>query len=79
MLSGALHVHGQKHTFKIPLYSLYIYIYTYCNNNNNILYIYIFLGVVLLPVTVSKQLFLFLNKAFTNHHHPLLQVLGQTH
>ena len=31
---------------------------------------------VLLPVTVSKQVSLFLNKAFTNHHHPLLQVLG---
>ena len=29
-----------------------------------------------LPVTVSKQLLLCLNKAFTNHHHPLLQVLG---
>ena len=26
---------------------------------------------VLLPVTVSKQLSLFLDKAFTNHHHPL--------
>ena len=30
----------------------------------------------LLPVTFSKQLSLFLDKAFTNHHHPLLQVLG---
>ena len=33
-------------------------------------------GSVLLPATVSKQLLLFLNKAFTNHHHPLLQVIG---
>ena len=32
------------------------------------------LGFVLLPVAVSKQLFL--NKAFTNHHHPLLQAIG---
>ena len=28
-----------------------------------------YLGFVLLPVTVSKQLSLFLNKASTNHHH----------
>ena len=35
---------------------------------------------VLLPVTVtvSKQLSQFLGKAFTNHHNPLLQVIGQT-
>ena len=38
----------------------------------------IYLGFVLLPVTVSKQVSLFLNKAFTNNHHPLLLVLGWT-
>ena len=37
---------------------------------------FLYLGSVLLPVAVSKQLSLFLNKAFTNHHRPLLQVLG---
>ena len=31
------------------------------------------IGFVLLPVTVGKQLSLFLRKTFTNHHHPLLQ------
>ena len=36
-----------------------------------------YLGSVLIPVTVSKQLSSFWNKAFTNHHHPLLQVTGQ--
>ena len=66
------------------LYIVCIYIYTHIVIIIIIIiiyyiYIYIFWGVVLLPVTVSKQLFLFLNKAFTNHHHPLLQVLGQTH
>ena len=35
-------------------------------------------GFILFPVTVSHQLLLFLNKAFTKHHHPLLQVLGWT-
>ena len=33
-------------------------------------------SVLLLPVTVSKQLLPFLDKAFTGHHHPLLQVIG---
>ena len=33
-----------------------------------------YLGSVLLPVTVSEQLSLLLDKASTNHHHPLLQV-----
>ena len=32
-------------------------------------------GSVPLPVTVSKQLSLFLDQASTNHHHPLLQVI----
>ena len=35
-----------------------------------------YIGSVLLPVTVSKQLSFFLDKASTNHHHPLLQVIG---
>ena len=41
------------------------------------IYIYMYVGSVLflLPVTVSKQVLLVLNKAFTNHHHPLLQVI----
>ena len=34
------------------------------------------MGFVLLLVTVSKQLLPFLDKAFTNHHHPPLQVVG---
>ena len=34
------------------------------------------LGSVLLPATVSKQSSRFLNKAFTNQHHPLLLVIG---
>ena len=51
-------------------YQFYLYLY-------NPIYIYRdILGSVLLAVTVSKQLLLFLDKAFTNHHHPLLQVLG---
>ena len=33
-----------------------------------------YIGFVLLPATVSKQVSLFLNKAFTTHHNPLLQV-----
>ena len=37
---------------------------------------YTYIGSVLLPVTVSKQISSFWNKAFTNHHHPLLQVIG---
>ena len=43
---------------------------------NDIQGIWLYLGFVLLPVTVSKQISLFLNKAFTNHHHPLLQPIG---
>ena len=37
---------------------------------------YLWLGSVLLPVTVSEQSTLCLNKAFTSHHHPLLLVIG---
>ena len=32
-----------------------------------------YVGFVPIPVTVTKELATFLSKAFTNHHHPLLQ------
>ena len=34
------------------------------------------IGFALLPATVSKQLSLLLNKAFSNHHHPRLLLIG---
>ena len=58
---------GHKSSSSLQTSKILIALYTY-----TILY----LGSVLLFVTVSRQLSLILNKAFGNHHHPLLLVIG---